>query len=886
MSNEIDKIINYLRLNRRVEESDSNKQNTDIGLTVINQTSTEDFYIETKESFEDFNKYHRLVNLFQSLNIIHLYLSEQGNDLNYYVRRTVTNNTGNSTYEYLNILETDWSVQNDNNFIEYPILFEYNNYFYNTNLRRVVIKSKLLKEVLVFSDILTYNPKDIIFITNGKYEFDFVDHGGNSNTLFANVMRKILGSNNESRDVFFNKKEEAGKIKLIPTINHDTSSIFNEYPYTIAYPYTKKNNAVFGSEEVCLSFSFKSICSFLEFLNQTILLESNYDFDDESNARRKQFKQDYSRIISNFFIHKLENTIGELSYREALMLLYYLPEKAVLALETKHLWLLLERALTFNTINNRVDLDEEDLVIKLIECIDQKETNKTLLLKKLLLNKTREQSYFKILYDKINGDNFIKFVQIIQDIWKKSAFITPSTEQYSDQQKYGPIFLPYESNKVLGLYFTNAKISFTDNDQLIKVDHKTDKKVLVPDPLSKTGESWKPIIKHFIYHPFYPIFIKDVQNQETDIKLNTIIPAFVLKANEDKQFWHNVIKTTEYAVDALTILSGIGNVTKFRYLAQVASRAETLNFVSKAGKTVSAAKKAVAATAAVVEISSGTIGALLKLTGLEDSQYGKSLYEFLFWLELLSLSGELSVAIHNGLKKSAKEIVGTPENRAKFEKELDNLVEEGKITRKEAEEVIEELRRVSEEAGSTKFITKGKHLDDFGKLKQVSKYEDEIRKLDYEDAKFFDDEGKVLSESFSQKNKNSVSFSDNDLNEIIKKAGNNPRKVILSHNHPTSTGISADDIKIVFDKQFGGIRAIAKDGNNYLVKKIGSMDKPNFYKTTSDVVKKIRAKNPDVVKKAMLDRNSKESKQLAQLLVDGLIEELVKLNEIEYIKYM
>lgn len=40
-----------------------------------------------------------------------------------------------------------------------------------------------------------------------------------------------------------------------------------------------------------------------------------------------------------------------------------------------------------------------------------------------------------------------------------------------------------------------------------------------------------------------------------------------------------------------------------------------------------------------------------------------------------------------------------------------------------------------------------------------------------------------------------------------------------------------------------------------------------------------------IVKKAVSDRKSKESKQLAQLLVDGLIEELVKLKEIEYIKY-
>ena len=199
--------------------------------------------------------------------------------------------------------------------------------------------------------------------------------------------------------------------------------------------------------------------------------------------------------------------------------------------------------------------------------------------------------------------------------------------------------------------------------------------------------------------------------------------------------------------------------------------------------------------------------------------------------------------------------------------------------------MFDDLRKVAEDVGSTKFITKGKHLDDFGKLKQVSKYEDEIRKLLYEDARFFDNKGKVLSESFSQKSKNSVSFGKDDLEKIIKNARGNPRKVILTHNHPTSTGISAEDIKIVFDLQFGGIRAIAKDGNNYFLKKIGNMSDVDFYKTTSNIAKKVRTENPDIVIKAVSDRNSKESKQLAQLLVDGLIEELVKLKEIEYIKY-
>ncbi len=245
-------------------------------------------------------------------------------------------------------------------------------------------------------------------------------------------------------------------------------------------------------------------------------------------------------------------------------------------------------------------------------------------------------------------------------------------------------------------------------------------------------------------------------------------------------------------------------------------------------------------------------------------------------MELLTLGADLGEFLLKRARSSAA-------NALAYENEIRNIAKKEGV--EDVDGLIDELRKVAEDVGSTKFITRGKHLDEFGKLKAVSKYEDEIRKLDYEDAKFFDEEGKVLSESFSQKSKNTVSFGKDDLDSVIKNAGDNPKRVILSHNHPTSTGISAEDIKIVFDKQLGGIRAIAKDGNNYFVKKVGNISTDDFYKTTSNVAKKVRTENPNIVKKAVLDRNSKESKQLAQLLVDGLIEELVKLKEIEYIKY-
>jgi len=58
---------------------------------------------------------------------------------------------------------------------------------------------------------------------------------------------------------------------------------------------------------------------------------------------------------------------------------------------------------------------------------------------------------------------------------------------------------------------------------------------------------------------------------------------------------------------------------------------------------------------------------------------------------LLSLSDELTVAIHNGLRKNAKKLVGKEEDFAELEKHVDNLVEQRQIARTDADELLEHL---------------------------------------------------------------------------------------------------------------------------------------------------------------------------------------------------
>lgn len=159
----------------------------------------------------------------------------------------------------------------------------------------------------------------------------------------------------------------------------------------------------------------------------------------------------------------------------------------------------------------------------------------------------------------------------------------------------------------------------------------------------------------FWHHPFYPIYLKDIENQETDMKLDAIFPAFMLKANRDKQFWSNVMTNAEYAADIITTLSGIGNIAKFRYLTRVAE-AEGASAVTKVERVANILRY-VKGAAGVVEITSVSVNLMLKTTGARDAEFGGSLSKVLFFLELITLSGELTASMKLELKKSAKESV-------------------------------------------------------------------------------------------------------------------------------------------------------------------------------------------------------------------------------------
>ncbi|MGB3592026.1 MAG: zincin-like metallopeptidase toxin domain-containing protein [Nonlabens sp.] len=225
----------------------------------------------------------------------------------------------------------------------------------------------------------------------------------------------------------------------------------------------------------------------------------------------------------------------------------------------------------------------------------------------------------------------------------------------------------------------------------------------------------------FVYHPLQPISIANLAEQETGLDLNyPIIPAFMLEAAEDKAFWSNVLTTAEYAVDIVSTFSGIGNILKAGRLLKVLNSGHKLVYRTKtATRLITAGNAAVG----VIEVTSGTVNALLKLSGETDTPFGRAVSEYLFYLELLSLTGELTAALRIALKKSAEDVLEVGANGTRIgqqlERRLDELVERGEFDELGKAEIVEEVVDIA-------FMGKPREI---GKLGGKKLRASEIRKL-------------------------------------------------------------------------------------------------------------------------------------------------------------
>jgi proteasome lid subunit RPN8/RPN11 len=866
-------LLNYLKIGRQSQLAQENEQfrYAEVFDENYNPNNIPVEIEVLKANLENNALYRNLETQFIGQSTV--YASFIDNVRKYYFKRQ-------SDGKYRDILEFDISsnwivIPNDSAFIAIPLELDKQSYYYDHVLNKLIRLS--LEGVTIIGDTFMYKPEDFEQFPAGEYTYNFKDNEGNKTNWKRWLAPHLISLSQNKREVVLSKASVRHKAYLLPLMS---KQFFGGYSLKYYYKTNKVEPDMLQHDGyVAIKLNFNHITTCLSFLNETVF----YQLDEPSSFNTKM-RQEFLKCYRNIVIKRLE-WIKNDNITEVLTFLYYIPDGVIKTLNKEFLWNVVSRALNQPLTN--FGTDSEDIVLNLLILIAEMEGNADAFLKRLLKEPKEKDSIFRLLYKRMNGENFMRTIKLLRNIWLQSGytdFENPEYEKTNNPKEPvspAPIFLPYKSEKFIGFYSSNKNFDFS-KDSYIEVtpdESWIDNIIGVIDPdLGKWVESKVEEQTVYHYHPYYPIILSDL-DQEAAFDMPKLMPAFFLKANEDEAFWKNVITALEYTADVLSTVSGVGNIAKFRHLARVAEVASKAAKFDKARKYASLVSK-IRLAVGVVEISSGTVNALIKLSGV-DTPFSRALQKYLFYLELLSLGGEITLAIKNGLRNSAREAL-------KHEKEIlksaKNADEANKI-----DEIISQLRKsadIAEGSGSLKYILKAKALDLFGAFKSLAKFEDEVRNLDHEVAKFFDDKGKVISENVTQGQKASVSIPDYVLDDAIRKAGGDSRKVILTHNHPTSSGISAEDIRYVFMKQLGGIRAVTREGHTYFLRKTGKLSVSEFHKVANDVYKKLKQKNEALFEKSIAKKTTDaENKHLAQLLTDGLTDELLSLKQIEYIKY-
>jgi len=547
----------------------------------------------------------------------------------------------------------------------------------------------------------------------------------------------------KKRIVNVNLYPQAGKVYWYPRVIMEHGKI------TLYYEYHKILNDHFeipftdGRLQPAIKLVFNYIEGFLAFMQLTYFTNgvSLLDLWEGSGFRKKDFFADYVEIILEYLKLNEDHIYGILT------ILYYVPTDFFIKeqklfkkkgtdttiLGEEFIWSCIDNVLKIPISNYTINV--EDITLKLFEILRLIQAHKGYkdeekndhILNELLRRRFKGQSYLLAFYDRMNTSNFERYNYLIYKIWRNSSYINPEKSIYKettyltkltdiekkDKQK-PPRMLAYETDKVIGFYTSDINTEFDEKENIVFTPDASwldDGFRLIYGKEKARGitalieGNWE-----ITYHPLYPIFLPNPSDKSA-IQVQKISPALLIKASEDKAFWSNVGTTVSYTFDILTTLSGVGNLAKFRHLARIADAAGYIKNGIRLKNTFYV-YKAAKGTLAAVEISSGTINILLRITGLDETAFGQALTNFLFWMEMLTLSVDLTDAISGGLKTNAK-ILSTVESD-KLNKILDDLVAAKQIDEADKARVLQELNNISADyAKFTKNIdyVKGRKID-------------------------------------------------------------------------------------------------------------------------------------------------------------------------------
>jgi hypothetical protein len=323
-------------------------------------------------------------------------------------------------------------------------------------------------------------------------------------------------------------------------------------------------------------------------------------------------------------------------------------------------------------------INEEALVLKLLNTFfTGKVEDHDLLLGALYTLKVGSRTMMEALWRRMDdyggADNFTATVQTIYKIWLLSSFSSPSYRAY----KYNgePETIAYHSKEILGFYSSGFSFFFRQ-DKILAYKKESREYVSTMGIVTAPRD-----VLYATYHMFQPIRLPEV-DQEGELKLpDQVIPAFYLKAFDDKSAWANFEKSVWLTIDVVTTLIGVGELMQLRHLLKLRSVGGVFRVLNGA-----------------VQVASGTLGIMLDLVGkCQNERFCEKLRNFLFWLDLATIGAD--ALTFTMLRRSAREALDEmPANvKAKHpdvESQLDEIAASGR-SRKMGQKITKaELVRV------------------------------------------------------------------------------------------------------------------------------------------------------------------------------------------------
>lgn len=416
---------------------------------------------------------------------------------------------------------------------------------------------------------------------------------------------------------------------------------------------------------------------------------ANYLKIDRDQSFTEPNQSDFSKdIIKYLEDNHLPKIINPAACGSIGLFFKEIPKKYLYNKSEEDLWSYIKALLYPNCTVDDIGVSEEEVLIKLIETLGVVK-DKTDLLRELTTRKSYSGDIlFASIYKKIDNwggeDNFTAFINSLYIIWVKSEY---SNAPIVDE-------IPYQVDKSFGFFGSNFKIALSDDYLSVEVYGR--------EVSSTSGRSNiysdVRVSNHIIYDPISLVKYEEMNEIGMGIQAPTTkVPMFILAAIAQNQKTHNIDKAGNLAIDAGLTFSGIGNVTKLRYLKQLGKLNLKTSYELADGLTTSL----------------GAINFMLEYSGECDKSDNPEAYCTRLKEYLSLVESSLSVGAGNAylIKRKGDELLQElkkKKNQTPNDENLDNVIKELEKTldavNSENLNFIKELSKLNEQ-GVLNFLT-------------------------------------------------------------------------------------------------------------------------------------------------------------------------------------